>query len=96
VPYVQHLWEPSYVPPTRNDGIAERLSGQGHDILFEHKMVKLVHADGKVTGAIFETKDSMKQINAKNTLLATGGYAANPVMMTALQPSAVSCCTASS
>ena len=57
VPYVQHLWEPSYVPPTRNDVIAERLSGQGHDILFEHKMVKLVHADGKVTGAIFETKD---------------------------------------
>ena len=66
VPYVQHLWEPSYVPPTRNDVIAERLSGQGHDILFEHKMVKLVHADGKVTGAIFETKDGMKQINAKN------------------------------
>ena len=96
VPYVQHLWEPSYVPPTRNDVIAERLSGQGHDILFEHKMVKLVHADGKVTGAIFETKDGMKQINAKNTLLATGGYAANPVMMTALQPSAVACCTASS
>ena len=93
---VQHLWEPSYVPPTRNDVIAERLSGQGHDILFEHKMVKLVHADGKVTGAIFETKDGMKQINAKNTLLATGGYAANPVMMTALQPSAVACCTASS
>lgn len=96
VPYVQHLWEPSYVSPTRNDVIAERLSGQGHDILFEHKMVKLVHADGKVTGAIFETKDGMKQINAKNTLLATGGYAANPVMMTALQPSAVACCTASS
>lgn len=96
MPYVQHLWEPSYVPPTRNDVIAERLSGQGHDILFEHKMVKLVHADGKVTGAIFETKDGMKQINAKNTLLATGGYAANPVMMTALQPSAVACCTASS
>ena len=41
VPYVQHLWEPSYVPPTRNDVIAERLSSQGHDILFEHKMVKL-------------------------------------------------------
>ncbi len=41
VPYVQHLWEPSYVPPTRNDVIA-------------------------------------------------------PVMMTALQPSAVACCTASS
>ena len=54
---------------------------QGHDILFEHKMVKLVHADGKVTGAIFETKDGMKQINAKNTLLATGGYAANPCLL---------------
>lgn len=96
VPYVQHLWEPSYVPPTRNDVIAERLAGQGHEILFEHKMLKLLHGDGKVTGAIFETKDGMKQVNAKNTLLATGGYAANPVMMSALQPAAVACCTASS
>lgn len=78
VPYVQHLWEPSYVPPTRNDVIAERLSSQGHDILFEHKMVKLVHADGKVTGAIFETKDGMKQINAKNTLLATAATQPTP------------------
>ena len=41
-------------------------------------------------------KDGYKQINAKNTLLATGGYAANPVMMRALQPAAVACCTASS
>ena len=96
VPYVQHLWEPSYVPPTRNDVIAERLSGQGHDILFEHEMVKLLHGEGTVTGAIFKTKDGYKQINAKNTLLATGGYAANPVMMRALQPAAVACCTASS
>ena len=69
--------EPSYVPPTRNDVIAERLSGQGHDILFEHKMVKLVHADGKVTGAIFETKDGMKQINAK-TPCSPRAAAANP------------------
>ncbi len=96
VPYVQHLWEPSYVPPMRNDVIAERLAGQGHDILFEHEMVKLLHGDGAVTGAIFKTKDGYKQINAKNTLLATGGYAANPVMMRALQPSTVACCTASS
>ena len=55
VPYVQHLWEPSYVPPMRNDVIAERLSGQGHDILFEHEMVKLLHGEGTVTGAIFKT-----------------------------------------
>ncbi len=96
VPYVQHLWEPSYVPPMRNDVIAERIASQGHEILFEHEMVKLIHADGKVSGAIFNTKDGYKQINAKNTLLATGGYAANPIMMQALQPAAVACCTASS
>lgn len=41
-------------------------------------MVKLVHADGKVTGAIFETKDGMKQINAKNTLLATAATRPTP------------------
>lgn len=96
VPYVQHLWEPPYMPPMRNDAIAERLASQGNEILFEHEMVKLIHGDGAVTGAIFKTKDGYKQVNAKNTLLATGGYAANPTMMRALQPSAVACCTASS
>ena len=32
--------------------------------------MKLVHDDGKVTGAIFDTDDGYVQINAKSTLLA--------------------------
>ncbi|MFR1167204.1 MAG: hypothetical protein ACLSDQ_06145 [Adlercreutzia equolifaciens] len=39
-----------------------------------------------MTGAIFKTKDGYVQINAANVLLATGGYAANPTMIEALQP----------
>ena len=46
--------------------------------------------------SIFDTDDGYVQINAKSTLLATGGYPANPAMMRALQPSALACCTASS
>ena len=40
-----------------------------------------------MTGAIFNTPDGYVQINAaKGVLLTTGGYAANPDMVTALSP----------
>ena len=39
--------------------------------------VKLVHEEGKVSGAIFNTSEGYVQVNAKNTLLR-GGYPANP------------------
>ena len=64
--------------------------------LWNHDLVKLVHADGKVTGAIFSTDEGNVQVNAANVILATGGYPGNPDMMSALSPMAVACCTASS
>ena len=96
MPYLQHVYLPPYTPPMRNDVLAEHIEGLGHEIRYKHELVKLVHDGAKVTGAIFSTSDGNVQINAKDTLLATGGYPANPVMMSALQPAALECCTASS
>ncbi len=97
LPVLQHVWLTPYAPPMRNDVLLEDIVAAGHEPRFGHTLVKLEQdADGTVTGAIFSTKDGYVRVNAENTLLATGGYAANPVMMSALQPAALSCCTASS
>ena len=70
------------------------LEDTGHEIKFEYELVELVREDGgAVTGAIFTTPDGYVQINAKNTVLATGGYANNPEMMKALNPNAVKAIT---
>lgn len=66
----------------------------GYEIKFEHELVELVREEGgPVTGAIFTTPDGYVQINAASTILATGGYAANPDMMKALNPLAVQATT---
>lgn len=96
LPVLQHVWLTPYAPPTRNEVLQTAIEKAGNQIRFKHTLVKLVHDGNKVTGAIFDTADGHVQINAKNTLLATGGYPANPVMMSALAPSALGCCTSSS
>lgn len=97
LPVLQHVWLTPYEPPMRNDVLLDEIVAAGHTPRFGHTLVKLVQGEGgTVTGAIFATKDGYVRVNAENTLLATGGYAANPVMMSALQPAALSCCTASS
>lgn len=96
LPVLQHVYLTPYTPPMRNDVFLTAVESAGNTPLWGHELVKLVHADGKVTGAIFKTDAGYVQVNAKNTLLATGGYPADPVMMQALAPSAVACCTASS
>lgn len=97
-PMLEHVWLAPYTPPMRNDILLSYIQDAGYDCNFGYKLVKLVH-DGQeapVTGAIFETEDGYVQVNAKNTLVCTGGYAGNPTMMRALQPEAVKCCTANS
>lgn len=74
------------------DYIAE--AGNGDKILWNHELVKLVHDDGKVTGAIFDTPEGAVQVNANHVILATGGYASNPEMMKALAPMTLEACTA--
>ena len=97
VPWVQHMYVPNpYVPPTRNDVLQAHIEELGYAINWEWELIKLVHADGKVTGAVFGTDQGYVQVNANNTLLATGGYPANAEMMEALQPAACRCITANS
>lgn len=97
LPVLQHVWLTPYSEPMRNDVLLSLVQEKSPEsVHFGYELVKLVHEDGKVMGAIFNTSEGYVQINAKNTLLATGGYPANPVMMNALQPAAVGCCTASS
>lgn len=97
LPVLQHVWLTPYEPPMRNDVLLEVVTAAGNTPRFGHTLERLIQDDdGTVTGALFSTKDGYVQVNAKDTLLATGGYAANPVMMSALQPAALSCCTAAS
>ena len=95
-PVTEHMSGTAYIPPTRNEVVYSHITDAGCDANFSYELVKLVHADGKVTGAVFETDDGYVQVNAKYTVLACGGYAANPEMMKALQPDAVACITAPS
>lgn len=70
-------------------------AGNAERLLWNHAMIKLVHKDGKVTGAIFETDNGNVQINArKGVVLATGGYPANPEMVQALSPIVPQCVVA--
>ena len=93
-PVTEHMSGTAYIPPTRNEVICNHITDNGGVVNFDYEMVKLVHEDGKVTGAVFSTDDGYVQVNAKYTVLACGGYAANPEMMQALQPDTVACTTA--
>lgn len=97
VPAIQHMWhlaDGSDGLDTRNKVLQERLEKAGHEILFDHELIKLVKEDKRVTGAYFDTADGVVKINAEEVILATGGYPANADMMLARAPLAVSCCTA--
>lgn len=96
-PTVNHMHAPYYSGVMRNNVLQQHIEEAGQSIAFGYELVKLVHADGKVTGAIFNTDAGYVQVNAKDgVLLATGGYAANPIMMEALQPNVSKCVTANS
>ena len=93
-PVTEMMSSTFYIPPTRNDVIYSHIQQGGQDVAFGYEMVRLVHGDAGVTGAIFETEDGYVQVNAKYTVIATGGYAANADMMMALQPDSVACTVA--
>ena len=93
-PVTEHMSATAYIPPTRNEVILSHIEESGNEVRWSYDLVKLVHADGKVTGAIFDTDEGLVQVNAPYTVIATGGYAANPQMMMALQPDAVASVTA--
>lgn len=81
----------------RNVVLEDYIISKGHQVSYGHKLVKLERGDngaGRVTGAIFEVDGGYVRINAaKGVLLATGGYAGNPVMTKALAPIVPQCTT---
>ena len=96
-PTEEHFFNPTYTYPMRIDILEWYINDKGNTIRYGHDLVKLCHEDGKVTGAIFDTPEGLKRITAtKGTLLATGGYAANPEMVRANLPLVERCCTAAS
>lgn len=96
-PTIEHYFNPTYTYPMRNDILEMHIQEAGHEISYGYDLVKLDHADGRVTGAIFNTDEGLKRIvAAKGTLLATGGYAANPEMVRANLPLIERCITQAS
>lgn len=85
-----------YAKLKRNEIFEDYLTKQGHEVSYGFDLAKLVVDDkGAVTGAIFDTKEGFVQVNAKNTILTTGGYAANAEMLDGLNPILSKCLTAS-
>jgi succinate dehydrogenase/fumarate reductase flavoprotein subunit len=102
IPPIQHMFgglnglRPQEGWLGRNGSLEKVVTDAGYTIAYEHCLEKLLReGDGPVTGAVFSTADgSYIQIDAKNTILATGGYAANKQMIEALIPIVPRCCTA--
>ena len=92
VPPIQHM--DATMAQDRDEAFQTHIEGLGHEISFGYNLQKLLREDGgAVTGAIFETESGMVQVNAKNTILATGGYADNPQMIRTLSPIVDRCVT---
>lgn len=96
-PTIEHFFNPTYEYPMRNDILEWHIQEAGHEISYNYDLVKLDHDGNRVTGAVFATPEGLVRVNAaKGTLLATGGYAANPEMIRANLPLVPACCTAAS
>jgi fumarate reductase flavoprotein subunit len=95
IPPQQHMWfDENGNMGDRNAILQKKIEDSGNSILFGHSLIKLYLEDGRVAGAYFDSSNGVKLIKAsKGVILATGGYAANPDMMMALSPMAVSCTT---
>ncbi|AJC11406.1 fumarate reductase [Berryella intestinalis] len=79
----------------RNTVLLKYINDKGHDVTYDHALVKLVQSEsGKVTGAIFQTGSGYVQINSKKgVLLTTGGYVSNDAMLRACNPMVDRCVT---
>lgn len=93
VPPIQHMY--SMDADDRNSVLEAYINAKGHEVSFGHELVKLLREEsGPVTGAIFATDNGYTQVNAANTILATGGYPANRAMVRSLAPIITQCVTA--
>lgn len=83
-----------YAQLKRNELLEQYIADGGAHVEYDLDLAKLVtDENGAVKGAIFKSKDGYVQINADNVLLTTGGYAANPEMVTGINPLLTKCIT---
>ena len=101
--YVPSIWHTADLPEgteakDRHQFLEQYIQEKGYGVQYSMTLVRLVQDDaGKVTGAIFTNeKGEFVKINAKNVILATGGYPGNPKMIKALAPIITECVTANS
>ena len=71
----------------RNKFLEKYIIDKGYKVDYEMTLIKLIKDGSKVTGAVFTNSEGKNvQINAKNVILATGGYPGNPDMVEQLAP----------
>jgi succinate dehydrogenase/fumarate reductase flavoprotein subunit len=72
----------------RHGAFLDYIQTKGYSLEGHFTLVKLIQNDsGKITGAVFgDAVSGYTSISADNVLIATGGYADNPVMMEQIAP----------
>lgn len=101
--YVPSIWHTLNLPEgaeaaDRHAFLEQYIGEKGYKIQYSMTLVELCqNENGDVNGAIFtDANGAYVQINAKNVILATGGYPGNPKMIKALAPIVTECVTANS
>ncbi len=92
IPYTEHYYSGAKDAQGnnifRNQIFENYINSLGYHVSYGTTLVKLERdASGRVTGGIFQTEDGYVRIEASaGTLLATGGYPANPQMVLSRAP----------
>lgn len=68
------------------DAVQEIAESLGVEIRVNSKVTDLVQSNGAVSGVLVEGSDSVYQINAKQVILATGGFTRNRELVAELAP----------
>lgn len=68
------------------DGVQEIAESLGVEIRVNSKVTELIQSNGAVSGVLVEGSDSVYQINAKQVILATGGFTRNSELVAELAP----------
>ncbi|MBC2857338.1 flavocytochrome c [Cetobacterium sp. 2A] len=74
------------VGPVIVDALNSTLEKKGIEIRTNSEVVKILKKDGKITGVVVKKGDKQYEISAKAVVMATGGFGANPEMVTKYNP----------
>ena len=74
------------VGPVIVDALNSNLEKLGVDLRTDSEVVKILKKDGKVHGVLVKSKGKEYQIHSKAVIMATGGFGANPEMVSEYNP----------